>query len=486
MMIMKKILILVVAALALVGIGSASAQSRNSYFMEGSYFRNDLNPALAPTRGYLALPGISGVGINATNNILSIDNFLYQRDGQLVTALHGSVTADEFLGRLPDVGKISFDTKVNVFGLGFWAKKMYWSFGLNANVSADMALSTDMFKALKTLGNGRYDLGNTALEANAYLDAYLGTSFRVHRNVSIGLKAKFLVGVATLDAKFNNLSADIDPDAVSAVVEGTMNANGIVFDNSAVVPGEELPLGELFNYSDISRMLSSAKNFGLAFDVGTEVRLFNDHLKISAALVDFGFIRWKPDNLVTAAVDGHFNFNGINLATQETDYATDFKFVASEPSSTEQYNTQLNFSVNAGIEYNFLRNHFAVGLLSHTKFCNTMIYSELTASLNLRPTSWISATVSHTFLNGNRPGVFGAAINIHPAAFNLYVGVDYIDPRLVVGPEIDGREIYLPRYQKSLNVYAGLGFNFGRPKFLKEQAAQAKAEAKAKRQARRR
>jgi hypothetical protein len=94
--------------------------------------------------------------------------------------------------------------------------------------------------------------------------------------------------------------------------------------------------------------------------------------------------------------------------------------------------------------------------------------------------------VSHTFLNGNRPGVFGAAINIHPAAFNLYVGVDYIDPRLVVGPEIDGREIYLPRYQKSLNVYAGLGFNFGRPKFLKEQAAQAKAEAKAKRQARRR
>ena len=73
---MKKIFILLVSAIAFVGLGSASAQSRNSYFMEGSYFRNDLNPALAPTRGYVALPGISGFGLNVTNNFLSIDNFI--------------------------------------------------------------------------------------------------------------------------------------------------------------------------------------------------------------------------------------------------------------------------------------------------------------------------------------------------------------------------------------------------------------------------
>ena len=483
---MKKILVVIAAVLALVGVGSASAQSRNSYFMEGSYFRNDLNPALAPTRGYLALPGLSGVGVNASNNIFSIDNFLYQRNGELVTALHGSVTADEFLGNLPNVGKMAVDAKVNVLGLGFWSKKMYWTLGVNANVSADMALSTDVFKALKTLGNGRYDLGNTSLEANAYLDAYLGTSFRVHRNVNIGLKAKFLMGVATLDAKFNNLYAEVNPEDVSAIVDGTVNANGILFDSSVVEPGKELPFAEMVKYNDVSYMLNNAKNFGFAFDVGTEVRLLNNHLIISAALTDFGFITWKADNLISAAIDGNFGFNGINLATQDMEFEQDFEFVATRPTAEDKYNTQLNFSVNAGIEYNFLRNHFALGLLSQTKFCNTMVYSELTASLNLRPTSWISATVSHTFLNGNRPGVFGAAINIHPAAFNLYVGVDYIDPRLVVGPEIEGREIYLPRYQKSLNVYAGLGFNFGRPKFLKEQAAQDKAEAKAKRQARRR
>ena len=169
------------------GIGGASAQSRNSYFMEGSYFRNDMNPALAPTRGYIALPGMSGVGVNLSQNFLSIDNFLYKRDGELVTALHSAVSPDEFLGKLPSEGRLALDTKVNIFGAGFYAKRMYWTFGMNANVSADMAMSMDVFKALKTLGNGTYDLGNTAVEASSYLDLYVGTSFRVHENVNIGI-----------------------------------------------------------------------------------------------------------------------------------------------------------------------------------------------------------------------------------------------------------------------------------------------------------
>ena len=95
---MKRFSLLLVVIITMIGIGSASAQSRNSYFMEGSYFRNDMNPALAPTRGYLALPGMSGVGVNVSSNFLSVDNFFYQRDGQLVTAFHKSVEADEFYG----------------------------------------------------------------------------------------------------------------------------------------------------------------------------------------------------------------------------------------------------------------------------------------------------------------------------------------------------------------------------------------------------
>jgi hypothetical protein len=97
-----------------------------------------------------------------------------------------------------------------------------------------------------------------------------------------------------------------------------------------------------------------------------------------------------------------------------------------------------------------------------------MAYTELTASVNFRPTSWLSATFSHTFLNKNRPGIFGFALNVHPCAFNIYAGVDFIDTQWVHGPTVNGRAIPLPRYMKSMNAYVGVGFNLGRPKFMKE------------------
>jgi hypothetical protein len=93
--------------------------------------------------------------------------------------------------------------------------------------------------------------------------------------------------------------------------------------------------------------------------------------------------------------------------------------------------------------------------------------------------NWITLTASHTFLNKNRPGIFGAAINIHPRALNIFVGMDYIDPNLVYVND----SILVPRYAKSLNVYFGLGFNMARPKFMRQEQLARKAEKKAARRA---
>jgi hypothetical protein len=427
--------------------------------MEGSYFRNDMNPALAPTRGYIALPGMSGVGVNMSSNFLSVDNFFYQRDGQVVTAFHESVSANDFLSKLPSQGKLAMDAKVNVLGVGFYAKKMFWTFGLNANVSADMAMSTDAFKALKTLGNGTYDLGDTALEANAYMDAYLGTSFRVHENVNIVIKAKFLLGVATAEAQFSQLNANVTPEVVNGTMSGTFRANGIFIDNRT----EEI-IRDYYFY-----MLDNINNFGAALDLGMEVRLLDDHLKLSAAVTDLGFIKWTTGTTnISGKLNGDFSFKGFNLETQEVDGDGSYEILFDEVPMGGDYISRLNFSVNAGVEYNILNNHIAFGVLSHTKFCRTMTYTELTASVNFRPTNWLSATFSHTFLNHNRPGIFGFALNIHPSGLNIYAGVDFVDTQWVNGPIINDVQIPLPRYTKSLNAYVGVGFNFGRPKFLKE------------------
>ena len=462
---MKRILILLVALVTFVGIDSASAQSRNSYFMEGSYFRNDMNPALTPTRGYIALPGMSGVGVNMSQNFISVDNFFYKRDGELVTALHGSVSANDFLGKLPKVGKLALDTKVNILGAGFYNKGMYWTFGVNANVSADMAMSMDLFKVLKTLGNGTYDLGNTAISANAYLDAYVGAAFRVHENVKVGAKVKFLMGIASLEAQFSELQARVYPEKVDAVVNGTFRGSGIMFDNSRV--GQEVNIVDMLNMN-VGYMLDNINSFGAAFDVGAEANFLDNQLKVSAAITDLGFICWAPGTTnVAGTLTGNFEFNGVNVESEELDSSGSFKMAMREVPKSEDYVSMLNFSFNAGVEYNILDNRIAFGLLSHTKVCNTMAYSELTASVNFRPLNWLSATVSHTFLNRNRPGIFGFALNIHPCGINIYTGLDFIDSQWVNGPVVGGSNIPLPRYMKSMNAYIGIGFNLARPKYVK-------------------
>lgn len=456
---MKRLLIIMCAIVALLATERAVAQSRTSYFMEGSYFRTELNPALAPTRGFVALPAMSGVGIDVPNNFLSVDNFFYKRDNQVVTALHGSVSADEFLGKLPDVGKLGVNANVNVLGVGFYAKRTFWNFGINLRSQSDIALSKDIFTILKTMGNGLYDLGNTSISSNNFAEVYLGSSFRVCKWINVGVRAKFLLGLANISTEFDQMGVNIGSESVTGSLRGLVRANAIFLDRGAIRPGEQFDNG-FMRFDDIDFLLGNARSFGAAVDLGVEVRLLNNHLRISAAATDIGFIKWSAKTHAVADATADFYFNGINLDTGKVDADGGFDAVWGAIPN-EGYTTRLNCSLNVGVEYNILRNRIAFGVLSHTEFCNSMYFTELTASVNFRPTNWLSATFSHTFLNGNKPGVFGFALNIHPRVINIFVGADYIGLDMV-----KYNNIPIPRYQKSINVYAGVGFNFGRPKAL--------------------
>ena len=74
---------------------------------------------------------------------------------------------------------------------------------------------------------------------------------------------------------------------------------------------------------------------------------------------------------------------------------------------------------------------------------------------------WLSTSFSHTFLNGNQPGVLGWALNIHPTGFHLFLGADFIDTRFAVYNKVP-----VPQMMTSANVYVGVGFNLGKAKYM--------------------
>lgn len=457
---MKRINKIVIVCVAVFGFfATASAQMRTAYFMEGSYFRTDMNAALAPTRGYIKIPAIGGLGVDFGNNYFSVNNLFYKKDGGIYTFMHNGVSADEFLGKLGNKGKLSVNLNTSILGFGAHTKKLFWSFGLNLRSNTEITLSKDMFAALKNLSNGYYDLGDTHISNREYIEAALGFAIPIKDFMTFGFRAKGLVGIADLSMKMDKMYLDINENSVRAELMGGIRGNCPMFTPNYVV-GSEFSVDGIMQ-QDIMQALKNIKSWGLGLDFGFEFRFLDDHLKVSVGVNDLGFIKWYGNTTINAEGNAHFTYEGFNLTTNEAKMDGGFEAVMAQPEGS--YTTRLSCSLNGGVEYNILNNWIAFGVLSHTEFCQNFTRTELTASVNFRIMRWLSTSFSHTFLNGNQPGVLGWALNIHPTGFNLFLGADFIDTRFAVY----NQKIPVPKMMTSANVYVGVGFNLGKAKYMK-------------------
>ena len=439
---------------------TAAAQMRTSYFMEGSTFRTDMNPALAPTRGYVMLPTVGGIGVGINNNFLSVNNFLYPTDNGLVTFLNKAVDKNDFLNKLPNNNILDVDASVQLMAIGSHTKKFFWNTGINLRATTDVNIPKEFFSLLTTLEQGSYDMSDMRVGLNTYLETYVGAAIPIKDFMTIGFRVKGLIGLAQANMNIDRMNVSINDDKVTAELSGSVRANSVV--KSSYQPGTDLDFSDMININGISDL--NLKNWGVGIDIGAEARFLDDHLRVSAALTDLGFIKWNGAGTINGSLSGNFSYEGFDFDEGEAISASDFKMQTEE--STGSYMKRLNMSLNFGAEYAILRNRISFGLLSHTKFADGLNYTELTASVNLKPVNWITATVSHTFLNHNELGVFGFALNLHPTGFNFFIGADFIG--LKAGKlTVADRKIPVPVAMKSANVYMGLGFSLGRAKYSK-------------------
>ena len=428
------------------------AQLRTSYFMEGTYFRTDMNPALTPAKGYFSLPVIGGMGMSVNNNFLSVDNFVYKVGSETVTALDTRVPTADFVKKLPNTGFVNFNNQISLLSVGFNARKMFWNFGVNVKMSADISMDKTLLYALKSIGNGTYNLSRVGVDGNAYAELYLGACIPVKDWLRIGVKAKGIVGIMNINGQLSDSYFSVTRTDVTANLRGTLRASGIVV-NSDYVVGEEVDLEQMM----VEPLENGINSGGAAIDFGAEARLLNDRLRVSLGVTDLGFVCWSAKSAAAAAVEYNINYRGYNFDTQELDMTSDGRVVTA---TAEGYTRRLNTTLNIGAEYNILNDHIAFGLLSHTEFRQLYVSSELTASVNFRLAKLFTATFSHTFCGRNRPGIFGFALNLHPPGVNLFVGLDYIDTSYVLAGDF-----VVPKYQKSFNIYTGLGINLGKNRF---------------------
>jgi hypothetical protein len=447
---------------ALFAGATLTAQSiRTDYFMQNSYSRMSLNPALMPRQGYIGIPGISDLALEANTNALYLDNFLFDRNGEKVTFMHPLVSSSDFLSPLPTKNAFSAGMDYKPISFGFYTKSGgFWSFSLAVKALTDVNIPKPLFELLKvgfTAGDQtiQYPIRDLTFSLTGYSEISVGHARTfLDDRLSVGLKAKLLFGAADLKLNIETLDVTARKNLWTARSKATLEGSGFkaVYDENGLFESAEL--------DDLG-----FGGYGLGFDLGAIYEI-SDKLKVSLAFIDPGFLLWSssgsinlkaPETLISVAPgeyssgEGNFNFDeNLTSAIDDIKEAINFK----QSGKPQGRTTILHPIVNAGFEYDVLPGNLSAGLLSSTRI-GSAIATELTLSANYNPVriQWLSAALSYSFISGGFDS-FGLALHIAPKrGLHFFVASDYLIPK--VSSQL------LPVTSKAANIQFGLAIPIG-------------------------
>ena len=420
-------------ALAVVLSAGVSAQTtlNSSYFMEKMTKRNQLNPALKTENNYVSIPSIGNLYLGINSN-LGLGTFLYPRDNKLVTFLHESVPADEFLNKLTPNNTIELDLGLDLISFGFWAWGGQNTFNLALKSNTGAYLPRELFQFLKTgqeaTGVTRYDMSNVTATTSNYIELALGHARDITDKLGVGAKVKVLLGAAHAEARIDRMDISMSQD------EWVIKQAGHLQATSMLELTTDPETGEVTGYN-VGNNFGIA-GFGLGFDLGATYEII-DNLTLSAALTDIGFMRWN--NLSRAETDPNKEFrytgfdnigaeddeNGENPFDQKSEQlGEDLKALTKfYKSDAQSLSNSLRTTLRVGAEYAVLDNAISFGLLSTTRFSSYRTYTEGMAAINFRPLSALHLTVNGSV--SNMGSSVGAILNICAPGFNFFIGTDY-------------------------------------------------------------
>ena len=301
---MKKLNLLCLLVLS-VSIGSLRAQNLNSaYFLEGYTYGHQLNPAKDYERqGFVSMPFILGNANISTMGNVSGKNFLFPlANGKVATFLHPDISVQQALGDLKDFERSNTDLRYDIIGVGFHSNKGKGYNFLNLGVRANMSfkLPYGIFEVMKDLQNKDYVIGDMGVSEQSWIELSGGHSHQISKGWRVGGTLKVLLGAAQARVNATNLRMQLQ-GADKWTVTGNMNAEVGVKGFTWGAPETEVchdgTTYERIKADNIDVDKVGLNGFGLALDLGAELDLEKEGLlkgmKISASLLDLGFIKWN-------------------------------------------------------------------------------------------------------------------------------------------------------------------------------------------------
>ena len=448
---MKKLLYTLAAVLVCTG---AAAQNPTLYFMEGVPLRSQMNPALAPQRGYFNIPVLGGLAVTAGGNT-SLDLLLFRRDGRLVTLLSPSVSSADALSDLHSKNLVNADIRVNLLGFGAYTanRKHFWSFDLNLRTSVSTQFPYELFHFFKTGESAQ--VRNLGLSSDAYAEAGFNYSFPIGEKFYVGARVKFLVGLARAKSYFTQFNVSLGENEWYAEAVGELEVNS----NLLTIPtrqeaGQD---GVYRNYYQLDDMEFDAKfkpaGYGAAFDIGATYEPI-PNLLVSAAINDIGFIAWNKASSMHGTVSRRLTFDGAQVdASGVADIDFDLGELKFEQVDEESATRMLHYTMNLGAEYRLWDRRVGFGALYQIHKYDYAALHNLTASVNFQPVRWFGLSGSYSFID-NRASALGLGLNLNPGWINFYIATDVLLTKKSAQ--------WIPIKQGRMNFNLGIGVPMGK------------------------
>lgn len=444
----KHILALSLATMAC----NAMAQGLSSaYFIDDYKFRHTMNPAYDNEQNYVSVPALGNFNMSMQGNFglgdVLVDNPRYGIDSnkKKTTFMNPYVsTADALSGFNTTMNKITADVDLTLLSAGFRAFGGYNTISLDSRTDVALGLPYSLLEFAKNTGNKSYVMDDINAQAQSYVQLAFGHSRQLGKHWRVGAKVKFLFGVARADVQFTDLRADLSADD-KWIMSGKAIANVSMKGFRYLTTHKEYndaSKGTYDRVDDIDVDGVGVGGFGLAVDLGATYKP-NKDWTISVAVTDLGYISWTS-TMTASNKQSEFVFNGFHDITADDYDANGNRKDNSFEAQTDKYGDQLadfaNLSndgdtggrstllaatVNVGCEYTLpVYRGLKFGLLSTTRLHGKYTWTEGRLSANIAPLKWLNGGVN--FAMNNYTTSIGWVLNIHPRAFNVFVGMDHL------------------------------------------------------------
>lgn len=449
---MKKIKhIVIFSLLAVCSVKGLAQTAKSAYFLDGTFHNYKLNPAMRPERAFFSV-GATTVG---TNGNVGISHFLFPQEDHLTTFMSGTVSENEFLGRLPQSIRFGINADETPVALGFRLFGGYTTFDVSVHSSTSMALPKGFFEfAKKGLQEEHYSFSGINVNTINYAATTLGYSHEIFRGFSVGINLKALIGLAYADATFDKFNIEMSDE--QWMVEAHAKAQAAV--------GTKVDFyNDIKTIDNIELKISDPTATGFAIDLGAVYDMEDvvPGLTVSASLIDLGKITWQQMMSIENDENSCIRWEGLkegNINDLEGAFNKELdrleeaatQMIEFKVSDFKEESYKLNATMYLGAEYNlpFYRNlSFAVLYGKQFSPYSYSGWTETRGYVNWTPIKWfeLSANAGSTTFGTS----YGWMLNFHPRLLSFFIGSDYMVTRVT--------SQYLPLPVNDMNYHFTLG-----------------------------